>query len=658
MNKILVASLLAILSVVFLLAMSTIKDNTAFATGKGLSVVMDGYFNVAEKFYRDGGFSYEYYLFVNNGTNGQTRYALKFENANPSALFHLSGKNVHVNGYMNSNSAKYSKFSSNANVMDVESITPSQNNAKSSNISRNAGVFVSPIDSVTILLKFSDVSAEPHTSGYFQERFYGDVSTTTSLNAYFYDTSYGALSLSGQVVNWKTLAKSTTQYRNEAAFFGDTTALQDAITAADSSVNFNGIEQVLLVFNDDLPDGCGCAFAYFDPLQISTGEGTKSVLVEFIPDGDFGFAVDTSYLNGVGVVAHEMGHNLGWDHTPPPTGIDVYADPWSLMSKAGDFVSNGPVGATAFNRNEESWIPAADVKTISSGQQETFSLDVLNDPSPGPNFLMGKIPFTVTAFGVSIPSGTSTHGCELIPLCYNPYRARIQIGDTITWTNNDSVTHRVVSSTGIFNSGDIISGQTFSRTFNSAGVFDYFCTIHPWMSGVVEVLSGSHQDNFYTIEARKDTPTFDETPQDQMGIVMYNVSPTGHPSTPSESFSEANIVDTTGTGDWDNADLDVGFTYADLTNRIYITSLSQTSTTITVNVQSNPPCLPPASGDWYVVANCTMSSNAAVTGDVIVQNNAILTIQNNVSLDIDFIQHHLLVKSGSGVLVQAGGKIF
>jgi len=44
-------------------------------------------------------------------------------------------------------------------------------------------------------------------------------------------------------------------------------------------------------------------------------------------------------------------------------------------------------------------------------------------------------------------------------------------------------------------------------------------------------------------------------------------------------------------------------------------------------------------------------------GDLIVQDNSVLTIPAGVSLDIDFTNHNLTVKSGSGILIKAGGKI-
>lgn len=67
--------------------------------------------------------------------------------------------------------------------------------------------------------------------------------------------------------------------------------------------------------------------------------------------------------------------------------------------------------------------------------------------------------------------------------------------------------------------------------------------------------------------------------------------------------------------------------------------------------------LPPV-GDWIVSSSCTLTSSSTAHGNVIIQNGAVLTIPNGISLDIDFTSKHLLVKSGSGVLIKAGGKIY
>ena len=60
-------------------------------------------------------------------------------------------------------------------------------------------------------------------------------------------------------------------------------------------------------------------------------------------------------------------------------------------------------------------------------------------------------------------------------------------GTTVTWTNNDNVTHTVTADDGSFDSGNIAAGGTFKHTFSSAGTFNYHCTIHPGMKASVVV---------------------------------------------------------------------------------------------------------------------------------------------------------------------------
>jgi subtilisin family serine protease len=76
---------------------------------------------------------------------------------------------------------------------------------------------------------------------------------------------------------------------------------------------------------------------------------------------------------------------------------------------------------------------------------------------------------------------------------------------------------------------------------------------------------------------------------------------------------------------------------------------------VLVTATTCPPI--PASGDWTITYDCELRSNGTVLGNIIVQNNAVLTILNGVTLNIDFTTKYLLVKSGSGVLIKSGGKI-
>jgi hypothetical protein len=61
------------------------------------------------------------------------------------------------------------------------------------------------------------------------------------------------------------------------------------------------------------------------------------------------------------------------------------------------------------------------------------------------------------------------------------------VGTTVTWTNNDGMTHTVTSDASGFDNGDITMGSKYSRAFSVAGTFTYHCTIHPAMKGTIVV---------------------------------------------------------------------------------------------------------------------------------------------------------------------------
>ena len=94
---------------------------------------------------------------------------------------------------------------------------------------------------------------------------------------------------------------------------------------------------------------------------------------------------------------------------------------------------------------------------------------------------------------VSIPSGASSPGCDETNECYTPYEVKIPVGGTVTWSNDDTAAHTVTSGslsagpTGVFDSSLFMSGNTFEFTFDKAGTYDYFCMVHPWMTGIVIV---------------------------------------------------------------------------------------------------------------------------------------------------------------------------
>lgn len=68
---------------------------------------------------------------------------------------------------------------------------------------------------------------------------------------------------------------------------------------------------------------------------------------------------------------------------------------------------------------------------------------------------------------------------------FNPGILTVKQGTKVTWTNQDSMTHKIKSNT--FNSQGLNQGDKFEFTFNDKGSFDYICSIHPSMTGKIIV---------------------------------------------------------------------------------------------------------------------------------------------------------------------------
>lgn len=94
--------------------------------------------------------------------------------------------------------------------------------------------------------------------------------------------------------------------------------------------------------------------------------------------------------------------------------------------------------------------------------------------------------------GSSNTNSTPTTASTIVikNFAFSPASLTVKKGTKVTWMNNDAATHTVTATDNgnTFNSGTIQpGGGTFSFTFNTAGDFNYQCTIHPQMVGSVHV---------------------------------------------------------------------------------------------------------------------------------------------------------------------------
>lgn len=117
--------------------------------------------------------------------------------------------------------------------------------------------------------------------------------------------------------------------------------------------------------------------------------------------------------------------------------------------------------------------------------------------------ILGVAPaFGQTANEIDMTKGAgaaATADCVAAKNCFSPGTLTVTPGTTVTWKNTDTVSHYVTSgqpsdnTTGtVFDSGNLIKpAGTYQFTFANAGTFNYFCTVHPWMTGQVIVGAAS-----------------------------------------------------------------------------------------------------------------------------------------------------------------------
>ena len=126
------------------------------------------------------------------------------------------------------------------------------------------------------------------------------------------------------------------------------------------------------------------------------------------------------------------------------------------------------------------------------------------------------------SFAVIIPENAAWS--QSIDQRFNPLNITIPVGADVTWINEDESEHTVTSGNvtnqvheriydGRFYSGILGSEDSFSHIFNEPGIYSYFCSPHPWMTGFV-IVEGSIQDADMQDDEEEDSED-DEEEQDE-----------------------------------------------------------------------------------------------------------------------------------------------
>ena len=114
-------------------------------------------------------------------------------------------------------------------------------------------------------------------------------------------------------------------------------------------------------------------------------------------------------------------------------------------------------------------------------------------PAPPPPAAKPAPPKTVAVSPIAVAS--SAGSVSMKNIAFSPASVTVNVGDTVTWTNADQVTHTVTSKDGSFDLGNVKPRGSVSHAFTRAGTVGYICTIHPGMNGTVKVVAASNGGN-------------------------------------------------------------------------------------------------------------------------------------------------------------------
>ena len=97
-------------------------------------------------------------------------------------------------------------------------------------------------------------------------------------------------------------------------------------------------------------------------------------------------------------------------------------------------------------------------------------------------------PTPTTSTNASANSSSNSQAVAITDFSFSNKDITVHVGDSVTWTNQDSVNHTVTSdASGPLNSGTLVQGASYSHIFTAAGTYPYRCSFHPDMTGSVTV---------------------------------------------------------------------------------------------------------------------------------------------------------------------------
>jgi plastocyanin len=143
------------------------------------------------------------------------------------------------------------------------------------------------------------------------------------------------------------------------------------------------------------------------------------------------------------------------------------------------------------------------------------------------------------AIGITVGvafAGAGDAALKIDDFSFTPKSMTVKAGTTVTWTNQDDIPHTVTSTTKQFRSNALDTDDKFTFTFSTPGTYDYFCSLHPKMTGTIVVAAAtgaSAQGTVFSMkeQIRNGKPVFEVmTAQGSTAKTTYYDLATGEPS--------------------------------------------------------------------------------------------------------------------------------
>lgn len=240
-----------------------------------------------------------------------------------------------------------------------------------------------------------------------------------------------------------------------------------------------------------------------DVIDIPTETVIDSIKLDKIPrDGEFKDDGKAFYFTEAGVNAVQvLDLATGKIAAQIPTGASphfVKVFPWAKLGMVVvqgpgevlffDPATSQPVKTVAVGKQPHWLALAGDTKTAYVTNEGDGTVSAIDLASGTTNTIpVGKAPRKVVVQQSASPTAAAAATVSITNFAFGPASLTVHVGDSVTFTNNDGATHSVTFKDGSAGADSLSPGQSFTRTFDHAGTFDYFCSFHPYMTGTIVV---------------------------------------------------------------------------------------------------------------------------------------------------------------------------